>query len=55
MKKVILCRLREIKMSEYDASMYDNISGGVKKQVKALRIILDSLQVDILLHIPFYV
>jgi len=32
-------------MSEYDADMYDKFSSGVKKQVKALRIILDSLQV----------
>ena len=33
-------------MSEYDADMYDKFSSGVKKQVKALRIILDSLQVQ---------
>ena len=32
-------------MSDYDAEMYENVSGGVRKQVKALRIILDSLQV----------
>lgn len=44
---VLIDRLREIKMSEYDAEMYEKMSGGVRKQVKALRIILDSLQVMI--------
>uniref|UniRef100_H2YJE1 VWFA domain-containing protein n=1 Tax=Ciona savignyi TaxID=51511 RepID=H2YJE1_CIOSA len=37
-------RLREIRMSEFDADMYEKFSSHVRKQVKSLRIILDSLQ-----------
>ncbi|XP_076068942.1 von Willebrand factor A domain-containing protein c12.2 isoform X2 [Oratosquilla oratoria] len=37
-------RLREIRMSEYDASLYERFSGSVKGQVTALRVILSSLQ-----------
>lgn len=37
-------RLKEIEMSEYDASTYDRFSGAVRRQVQSLRIILDSLQ-----------
>ncbi|XP_078693816.1 von Willebrand factor A domain-containing protein 8-like isoform X5 [Branchiostoma floridae x Branchiostoma belcheri] len=43
-KKAFEERLREIKMSKYDAESYEKISGGVKRQVKSLRVILDSLQ-----------
>ncbi|CAK8678183.1 unnamed protein product [Clavelina lepadiformis] len=43
-QKAFKKRLKEIKMSEYDAEMYERFSSGVRKQVKALRIILDSLQ-----------
>uniref|UniRef100_A0A3P9LZX2 von Willebrand factor A domain-containing protein 8 n=1 Tax=Oryzias latipes TaxID=8090 RepID=A0A3P9LZX2_ORYLA len=35
---------REIGMSEYDASTYERFSTAVRRQVQALRIILDSLQ-----------
>eukprot|EP00058_Branchiostoma_floridae_P007969 XP_002593457.1 hypothetical protein BRAFLDRAFT_277037 [Branchiostoma floridae] len=43
-KKAFEERLREIKMSKYDAESYEKISGGVKRQVQSLRVILDSLQ-----------
>ncbi|MGH0128533.1 UNVERIFIED_CONTAM: hypothetical protein FKN15_018942 [Acipenser sinensis] len=36
--------LKEIHMSEYDASMYEKFSGAVKRQVQSLQVILDSLQ-----------
>ncbi|XP_039733141.1 von Willebrand factor A domain-containing protein 8 isoform X2 [Pteropus medius] len=37
-------RLKEIQMSEYDARTYERFSGAVRRQVHALRIILDNLQ-----------
>jgi len=37
-------RLREIRMSEYDAHQYEEFSKEVRKQVNSLRIVLDSLQ-----------
>lgn len=37
-------RLREIKMSDYDAEMYESFSSRVRRQVQSLRVILDSLQ-----------
>ncbi|RVE58198.1 hypothetical protein OJAV_G00206850 [Oryzias javanicus] len=37
-------RMKEIGMSEYDASTYERFSTAVRRQVQALRIILDSLQ-----------
>ncbi|CAK9810181.1 von Willebrand factor A domain-containing protein 8 [Anthophora quadrimaculata] len=37
-------RLREINMSEYDHMLYSQFSNAVQQQVKALRIIIDSLQ-----------
>lgn len=40
-------RLKEIQMSEYDAATYERFSGAVRRQVQSLRIILDSLQVNI--------
>lgn len=40
-----LLRLKEIQMSEYDASTYERFSGAVRCQVQSLRIILDNLQV----------
>lgn len=44
---MLLCfRLKEINMSEYDASTYERFSGAVRRQVQSLRIILDSLQVN---------
>ncbi|ELK10023.1 hypothetical protein PAL_GLEAN10015255 [Pteropus alecto] len=36
--------LKEIQMSEYDARTYERFSGAVRRQVHALRIILDNLQ-----------
>lgn len=43
-----LClRLKEIEMSEYDAATYERFSGAVRRQVQSLRIILDSLQVNV--------
>lgn len=38
-------RLKEIQMSEYDATTYEKFSGAVRRQVHSLRIILDNLQV----------
>ena len=38
-------RLREIEMSEYDAETYESFSGHVRRQVQAMRVIIDSLQV----------
>ncbi|RXM98061.1 von Willebrand factor A domain-containing protein 8 [Acipenser ruthenus] len=43
-EKAFKDRLKEIHMSEYDASMYEKFSGAVKRQVQSLRVILDSLQ-----------
>ena len=40
-------RLREIEMSEYDAETYESFSGHVRRQVQAMRVIIDSLQVQI--------
>ncbi|KAJ8256112.1 hypothetical protein COCON_G00199760 [Conger conger] len=37
-------RLKEIQMTEYDASTYERFSKAVRRQVQSLRIILDSLQ-----------
>ncbi|XP_054285808.1 von Willebrand factor A domain-containing protein 8 [Macrosteles quadrilineatus] len=37
-------KLREIKMSEYDASLYEQFFMAVSKQVQALRVIVNSLQ-----------
>lgn len=37
-------RLREIKMSEYDASLYEKLANSVQPQVRALRGIINSLQ-----------
>ncbi|XP_063587792.1 von Willebrand factor A domain-containing protein 8-like [Penaeus indicus] len=37
-------RLKEIKMSEYDASLYERLAGGVQAQVRSLRGIISSLQ-----------
>ncbi|XP_071450278.1 von Willebrand factor A domain-containing protein 8 [Hetaerina americana] len=43
-QKAFKQRLKEIKMSEYDGSLYDQFSSGVSKQVKSLRVILSNLQ-----------
>ncbi|TRY92386.1 hypothetical protein DNTS_024700 [Danionella cerebrum] len=43
-EKAFKQRLREIEMSEYDASTYDRFSAAVRRQVQSLRIILESLQ-----------
>ena len=42
-------RLKEIQMSEYDATTYERFSGAVRRQVHSLRIILNNLQV--ILHL----
>ncbi len=38
-------RLREIEMSEHDAAMYDGIASKVRRQIQALRIVLNSMEV----------
>ncbi|KAM4558944.1 von Willebrand factor A domain-containing protein 8 [Odontesthes bonariensis] len=43
-EKAFKDRLKEIDMSEYDASTYERFSSAVRRQVQSLRIILDSLQ-----------
>ncbi|XP_070538007.1 von Willebrand factor A domain-containing protein 8-like [Ptychodera flava] len=43
-QKAFKQRLREIQMSEYDAELYEKFSSGVRRQVRSLRVILDSLQ-----------
>ncbi|KAM8820841.1 von Willebrand factor A domain-containing protein 8 [Eudromia elegans] len=43
-EKAFKQRLKEIRMSEYDASTYERFSGAVRRQVQSLRIILDNLQ-----------
>lgn len=43
-EKAFKQRLKEIQMSEYDASTYERFSGAVRRQVQSLRIILDNLQ-----------
>jgi len=37
-------RLREIRMSEYDAELYEQYASGVRKQVQTLRLIINGLQ-----------
>nr|XP_004650824.2 von Willebrand factor A domain-containing protein 8 [Jaculus jaculus] len=43
-QKAFQQRLKEIRMSEYDAATYERFSGAVRRQVHSLRIILDNLQ-----------
>ncbi|XP_068924755.1 von Willebrand factor A domain-containing protein 8 isoform X2 [Petaurus breviceps papuanus] len=43
-QKAFQQRLKEIKMSEYDADIYERFSSAVRRQVHSLRIILDNLQ-----------
>lgn len=43
-QKAFKKKLEEIKMSEYDAKLYDQYSVPVNRQVQALRVILSSLQ-----------
>uniref|UniRef100_A0A3B4UMV5 von Willebrand factor A domain-containing protein 8 n=1 Tax=Seriola dumerili TaxID=41447 RepID=A0A3B4UMV5_SERDU len=43
-EKAFKDRLKEIDMSEYDATTYERFSAAVRRQVQSLRIILDSLQ-----------
>ncbi|KAM8786530.1 von Willebrand factor A domain-containing protein 8 [Rhynchonycteris naso] len=43
-QKAFQQRLKEIQMSEYDATTYERFSGAVRRQVHSLRIILDNLQ-----------
>lgn len=43
-EKAFKDRLKEINMSEYDATTYERFSNAVRRQVQSLRIILDSLQ-----------
>ncbi|XP_062982036.1 von Willebrand factor A domain-containing protein 8 [Elgaria multicarinata webbii] len=43
-EKAFKQRLKEIQMSEYDASTYERFSGAVRRQVHLLRVILDNLQ-----------
>lgn len=38
-------RLNEIKMSDFEAELYDKFHGKVEKQITQLRVIIDSLQV----------
>ena len=37
-------RLREIKMSEFDANLYEEYAGPVRRQVTALKNIINGLQ-----------
>ncbi len=39
-------RLKQIKMSEFDAELYERFSSGVRRQVTSFKVILDSLQVS---------
>ena len=43
-RKAFAEKLREIKMSEYDAQLYEQYSAGVRRQVQTLRSVLQSLQ-----------
>ncbi|XP_004759341.1 von Willebrand factor A domain-containing protein 8 isoform X1 [Mustela putorius furo] len=43
-QKAFQQRLKEIQMSEYDATTYERFSGAVRRQVHSLRVILDNLQ-----------
>ena len=43
-RKAFAERLREIKMSEYDAQLYEQYAAGVRRHVQTLRTILSSLQ-----------
>lgn len=45
---LLVCRLRQIQMSEYDGEMYEKYANAIRSQVKTLRVILDTLQVLIL-------
>lgn len=37
-------RLKQIKMSEYDAEIYEKFYSSVRRHVQSLRVVLDSLQ-----------
>lgn len=37
-------RLKQIKMSEYDAEVYEKFYTSVRRHVQSLRVVLDSLQ-----------
>ncbi len=39
-------RLKQIEMSEYDGELYEKYSENVRPQVKSLRVILETLQVN---------
>lgn len=43
-RKAFADKLKEIKMSSYDHSVYDSFSAPVRRQVQQLRVILSSLQ-----------
>jgi len=43
-RKAFAERLREIRMSEYDAQLYEQYASSVRRQVQSLRTILNSLQ-----------
>uniref|UniRef100_A0A8I3NGG0 von Willebrand factor A domain-containing protein 8 n=1 Tax=Canis lupus familiaris TaxID=9615 RepID=A0A8I3NGG0_CANLF len=43
-QKAFQQRLKEIQMSEYDATTYERFLGAVRRQVHSLRVILDNLQ-----------
>ncbi|XP_075055872.1 von Willebrand factor A domain-containing protein 8 isoform X1 [Mixophyes fleayi] len=43
-EKAFKQRLKEIHMSDYDATTYERFSGAVRRHVQSLRVILDSLQ-----------
>ncbi|GAB1299119.1 von Willebrand factor A domain-containing protein 8 [Apodemus speciosus] len=45
-QKAFQQRLKEIQMSEYDAATYERFSSAVQRQVHALRVILDNLQMN---------
>lgn len=45
---LLFFRLKEIDMSEYDATTYERFSNAVQRQVQSLRVILESLQVNLL-------
>lgn len=47
---LLFFRLKEIDMSEYDAATYERFSNAVQRQVQSLRVILESLQVNLLCH-----
>ena len=48
---VMLCRLKEIQMSEHDAKLYEQFLSKVSKQINSIQLMLNNVQVCLLVSI----